>query len=147
PLAGAVISALGFTSAFAVSDKSGRFTLRDLQSGPYLVRAHLQGYVPARARIVQVASSAADMTIALTRSPDASDHPRVLQAGVTGDAADTAPPDDTDTEDTSAIAWRLRHMPRSVLKNVDTAVTPADNHGSFIGRSASVPSPAAASPR
>src|SRR5258708_34479213 len=45
PLAGAVISALGSTSAFAVSDKSGRFTLRDLQSGPYLVRAHLQGYV------------------------------------------------------------------------------------------------------
>src|SRR5579872_4591959 len=41
PLAGAVISALGSTSAFAISDKSGRFTLRDLQSGPYLLRAHL----------------------------------------------------------------------------------------------------------
>src|SRR5579871_1801709 len=54
PLAGAVISALGSSSAFAVSDKNGRFTLRDLPRGPYLVRAHLSGYVSARARIIQV---------------------------------------------------------------------------------------------
>ena len=33
PLAGAVISALGGTSAFAVSDHDGRFTLRDLPAG------------------------------------------------------------------------------------------------------------------
>ena len=37
PLAGAVISALGGTSAFAVSDRNGRFTLRELPAGPYLV--------------------------------------------------------------------------------------------------------------
>ena len=145
PLAGAVISALGSTSAFAVSDKNGRFTLRDLQSGPYLVRAHLQGYVPNRARIVQVTSSAADITIALTRVQDAADHPQVLQAGVGGDT-DASQPDDTDAEGTSAIAWRLRHMPRSVLKNVDAAVIPVDNHGSFMGGSAAMLSRAAESP-
>src|SRR4030095_15871140 len=53
PLAGAVISALGGASAFAVTDRNGRFALRDLPAGPYLVRAHLQGYASARARIGQ----------------------------------------------------------------------------------------------
>ncbi len=52
PIEGAVVSALGSTSAFAVSDRDGRFTLRNLPAGPYLVRAHLQGYLPARGRIM-----------------------------------------------------------------------------------------------
>jgi hypothetical protein len=146
PLAGVVVSALGSTSAFAVSDKNGRFTLRDLQSGPYLVRAHLQGYVSARARIIQVTASAADLTIALTRVQDESDRPRVLQAGVGGDADDSQS-DDSTSEDTSAIAWRLRHMPRSVLKDVDAAVVPPpDTRGSFLGASSGVLSRAAESP-
>ena len=37
PLQGVVISALGGTTAFAVSDRGGRFTLRELPAGPYLV--------------------------------------------------------------------------------------------------------------
>src|SRR5690348_15015294 len=45
PLRGAVVSALGATTAFAVSDHEGRYTFRDLPAGPYLVRAHLQGYL------------------------------------------------------------------------------------------------------
>src|SRR5580704_16883135 len=44
PLAGAVVSALGATSAFAVSDRTGRFDLRTLSPGPYVVRAHLIGF-------------------------------------------------------------------------------------------------------
>src|SRR6266566_1631787 len=79
PLAGVVVSALGGTSAFAVSDRSGRFVLRDLPAGPYLVRAHLQGYVPARARIVQITTSPRDISIALTKVA-AADQPAVLQA-------------------------------------------------------------------
>ena len=146
PLAGAVISALGSTSAFAVSDKNGRFTLRDLQSGPYLVRAYLSGYVSARARVLQVSSSAADITIALTRVGDSADRPRVLQAGVDGDADDSPAPDDTDPVDTSAIAWRLRHMPRSVLKDVDAADVPVDARGSFMGTPGGMLSRAAESP-
>jgi hypothetical protein len=146
PLAGVVVSALGSTSAFAISDKGGRFTLRDLQSGPYLVRAHLQGYVSARARIVQVTSSASDITLALTRVQDGSDRPRVLQAGVSGETGDDAQSDGATTEDTSVIAWRLRHMPRSVLKDVDAAVVPADNRGSFMGGPGGVFSRAAETP-
>ena len=42
PIAGAVVSAVGSTSVFAVSGEDGRFTFRSLPAGPYLVRAHLQ---------------------------------------------------------------------------------------------------------
>src|SRR3954463_10990265 len=41
--AGATVSALGASSAFAVSDRSGRFEMRTLSPGPYLLRAHLAG--------------------------------------------------------------------------------------------------------
>src|SRR6267378_2034366 len=54
PIAGAMVSALGATTAFAVSDRSGRFELRTLSPGPYLVRAHLSGFVAARGQVVDV---------------------------------------------------------------------------------------------
>ena len=135
PLAGVVISALGGTSGFAVSDRNGRFVLRDLPAGPYLVRAHLQGYAPARARIVQVSTSPHDISIALTRVNGKSDPPQVLQAGIGGadeQATDDSTAGDTDTEDHSELAWRLRHLRRSVLKDVNTAVLPDDNDSSFM---------------
>jgi hypothetical protein len=133
PLPGAVISALGGTSAFAVSDRNGRFILRELPAGPYLVRAHLQGYAPARARVVQVTTSPRDISIALTKVTDTSDQPPVLQAGLAGvDSQEPAASDETDTEDHSEIAWRLRHLRRSVLKDVNTAVIPPANDGFFM---------------
>jgi hypothetical protein len=133
PLAGVVVSALGGASAFAVSDRTGHFVLRDLPAGPYLVRAHLQGYAPARARIVQVATSSRDISIAMTKVTGRSDQPQVLQAGIAavdGDAASTA--DAGDTEDHSELAWRLRHSRRSVLKDLDTAILPAGNDASLM---------------
>ena len=39
PLDGVVISALGSTTAFAISDKAGQFTLKQLPPGPYVLRA------------------------------------------------------------------------------------------------------------
>ncbi|HEY3092683.1 MAG TPA: TonB-dependent receptor [Vicinamibacterales bacterium] len=133
PLAGVVISALGGTSAFAVSDRSGHFVLRDLPAGPYLVRAHLQGYTPTRARIVQVTTASRDISIALTKVTGKSDEPQVLEAGVAGvdgDAESTS--GEADTEDHSELAWRLRHIRRSVLRDVDGGVLPAVNEGSFM---------------
>ena len=145
PLAGAVVSALGSTSAFAVSARDGRFSLRDLPLGPYLVRAHLQGYVPARAQIVQVTTAPHDIVIALTRVRGASDQPQVLQAGVDGvDAVEAAP---ADTEDLSEIAWRLRHLKRSVLRDVDGAIVPTGGDGgSFMENSLAALAHAAGSP-
>src|SRR5262245_48502048 len=131
PVANAVISALGSTSAFAVSDRNGRFTLRDLPLGPYLVQAHLQGYVPARARIIQVTTSMRDISIGMTRAQPEGGPPQVLQAGLgAGDPVDPAAT--TDTEDHSELAWRLRHAKRSVLKDVDDGVIPAEDDGSFV---------------
>ena len=52
PLDGAVISALGGTTAFAVSDRTGQYTLRQLPPGPYLVRVHLAGFLAARSSMV-----------------------------------------------------------------------------------------------
>ena len=48
PVAGATVSALGASTAFAVSDRSGRFEMRTLSPGPYLLRAHLTGFVASR---------------------------------------------------------------------------------------------------
>jgi hypothetical protein len=148
PLAGVVISALGGTSAFAVSDRNGHFVLRDLPAGPYLVRAHLQGYAPASARIVQVSTAPHDISIALIRVAGKADPPQVLQAGVGAgeDQADESASSDTDTEDHSELAWRLRHLRRSVLKDVNTAVLPADNDTSFMEGSLAALAKAVGSP-
>src|ERR1700738_4054535 len=80
PLAGAVVSALGATTAFAVSERTGRFELRTLSPGPYLVRAHLTGFVASRGQIVDVhPSSRASSSIALHHLSTASP---VLEAGL-----------------------------------------------------------------
>ena len=66
PVAGAMVSALGATTAFAVSDRIGRFELRTLSPGPYLGRAHRTGFVASRAQVVDVRPSArASSSIAL----------------------------------------------------------------------------------
>ena len=57
PVAGAMVSALGATTAFALSDRSGRFELRTLSPGPYLVRAHLTGFVASRGQVIEVRAS------------------------------------------------------------------------------------------
>src|SRR5947209_1627589 len=68
PVAGAMVSALGATNAFATSDRGGRFELRTLSPGPYLVRAHLSGYVGSRGQIVDVRpSTRTSSSIALRR--------------------------------------------------------------------------------
>src|SRR5437899_8386324 len=66
PVAGATVSALGASSAFAVSDRGGRFEMRTLSPGPYLLRAHLAGFVASRGQVVDVRPSArASSSIAL----------------------------------------------------------------------------------
>ena len=123
PLAGAVVSAIGSDSAFAVSDRDGRFTFRTLPHGPYVVRAHLQGYLPARARLIQVGTSAhSAFTITLVKRSESADAPPVLAAsvgalGVGGAEPQAAEPEPADTHEHDELAWRLRHLKRSVLKD------------------------------
>ena len=72
PVAGATVSAFGTTSAFAVTDRAGRFELRTLSPGPYLVRAHSSGFMASRGQLVDVRPSARSASsIALRHSPTA----------------------------------------------------------------------------
>jgi hypothetical protein len=142
PLVGAVVSAIGSASAFAVSDREGRFTFRTLPPGPYLVRAHLQGYLPARPRLMQIGTSArGDFTLTLVKRSEAADTPAVLAAGIgpiDDDAAEQ--PDNDATHEHDELSWRLRHLRRSVLKaegervpGLDTSFAP-DNPLFGLGR-------------
>ena len=153
PVVGATVSALGASTAFAVSDRAGKFEMRTLSPGPYLVRAHLSGFVASRAQVIDVRPSArASSSIALRRV-NAVNTPvsyPVLAAGV-GAAPDApAPPADAagtanatgskGDDDHGELAWRLRHARRTVLKDatvpedvVAAADTPKSN-GGFDGQ-------------
>lgn len=150
PLAGVVVSALGSTSAFAVSDRQGRFTFRDITYGPYLVRAHLQDHLAARAALVQVNRASETMsTVVLTRRAAADEPAPVLAAGVgpTEGAPAVAAVVETKDHDHGEVAWRLRHLKRSVLKDVDAGlVTASDDGGSLLGDTLSGLGRAAGSP-
>src|SRR5687768_15702575 len=128
PLAGVVVSAVGATALFATTDAHGKFAFRNLSLGPYLVRAHLQGYVPAKARVIQVGAGQAPVHV-LSLTPTATPEPsKVLTAGVGGTGA--AAPGEHDHDER---AWWLRHAKRSVLKESEetVAVTGLDNDSLF----------------
>jgi hypothetical protein len=126
PLEGAIVSALGATSIYAVSDREGRFVFRNVQPGTYVVRAHLQGYTPARGRVIQVGTSnGTPVSITLYRGTSSASEelPPVLAAGtgpVTGGLGRDAEENDAkapgEDDDHAEVAWRLRHSKRSVLK-------------------------------
>lgn len=121
PLDGVVISALGGTTAFAVSDTFGQFSLRQLPPGPYLVRAHLQGFLAARSTMVNVRPAARSASKFTLRRIGAADEPRIVEAALGATAID-APATTTakaDGRDESEFAWRLRHLKRGVLKEAE----------------------------
>lgn len=125
PLAGAVVSAVGATSAFAVSERDGTFSLRNLPAGPYLLRAHLQGYIPTRGRIVQVNGAARNVSaISLTRNAEGQSEPQILEAGVgtSSTSGEASVVEEPEAHDQGEVAWRLRHSKRSVLKDADFGV-------------------------
>ena len=148
PLAGAMVSALGSTVAFALTNRDGRFLLESLPPGAYAVRIHLDGFVPAPRQLVDVRPSSPSMvSVALRALGEAGASAMgtpILAAGVlplegATMAANGAAGGDTDQSET---AWRLRHVKRSVLKSVDEPVQRADGRaatgdgsgGSFLGR-------------
>ncbi|MEP7119184.1 MAG: TonB-dependent receptor [Acidobacteriota bacterium] len=109
PIGGAVVSALGGATAFAVTDRAGAYSLAALPPGPYVVRAHHDGFAGARGTLINVRpASRAPSSFTLRRTDDA---PNVVVAGVAADA-----PAETAARDESPLAWRLRRLTRSVLK-------------------------------
>jgi hypothetical protein len=127
-IANVVVSATGATTTIAVTDKSGRFEFGPLAPGPYLLRAHLTGYVAPRGVTVHVnANGQATSAITLSRNQATP----ILAAGIggglstaTADVPEVAPvasSDDADRnppDDHSETTWRIRHARRSVLKDV-----------------------------
>ena len=68
PVVGAMVSALGTSTAFAMTDRGGRFEMRTLSPGPYLIRAHLAGFIASRGQLVDVRpSTRVSSSIALRR--------------------------------------------------------------------------------
>ena len=142
PLDGAVISALGGTTAFAVSDKTGHYSLKQLPPGPYLVRVHLPGFLAARSAMVNVRPSTRSGSSFKLRREGSDAVPRITEAsvGAVGAAPATGEPRSGDRDETE-LAWRLRHLKRGVLRDAQTlAGIPQDddwfitNSFEFLGR-------------
>ncbi len=131
PLDGVVVSAIGGSTSFAVTDRDGRYTLNKLMPGPYLVRAHLEGYLPARSSMVTVRPSSLTLsTFTMRRAGPASD-PRVARAGL--GVTDTDPATPGGSRDDSEVAWRLRHLKRSILRDTTAfADIPAEEEEWFL---------------
>jgi TonB-dependent receptor-like protein/carboxypeptidase family protein len=123
PVAGAIVSALGTTTSVAVSDRLGHFELRTLSPGPYLLRAHLSGYLASRGQVVEVRPSARTSSlIALRRANASPAAPPVLVAGVGPAPVETPAAADGGESSGGAdnhgeLAWRLRHARRGILKD------------------------------
>ena len=84
PIGGAVVSVLGATTNFAVTDALGHYEIATLTPGPYLLRAQSRGYIAPRAQMVEIHSNVRLASSFAMRRAD--DRPQVLAAGI-GDAA------------------------------------------------------------
>lgn len=118
PVEGAVVSALGGATAFAVTDGAGQYRLSDLPAGPYVVRVHRDGYSGPRSSLVNVRASQKAPSSFTLRRTDTAAPASVQSAGVSVPDATASPRDD------SPLAWRLRRLTRSVLKEDTGAVDP-----------------------
>jgi Carboxypeptidase regulatory-like domain/TonB dependent receptor len=152
PVIGAMVSVVGRTTAAATTGVDGRYALKDLPYGPYVLSVHSRGYWQSRGRTVQLtAETVSAPTVQLARAstdkipvtsqtpassvrtsvktqlagfgdfgaapapaPAASETGATTAPAVEATAGDTQESDGTDTGET---AWRLRHLPRSILKD------------------------------
>lgn len=135
PLAGATVTALGATSASTMTDLRGRYVLRMLPPGAYLVRAQAEGFLPSRRQLVDVRPNVyARHVVALQRASlgvsagarARADDPTLMAAALyrppavqEPDLAGDLPAGASGSDDRSETAWRLRHLKRTVLKDTD----------------------------
>jgi hypothetical protein len=171
PVSGAIVSAVGGRTLAGTTDAKGRCTLAELPAGEYLVRVHRAGFGTANSLVVRVtAGTTASHDVVLKplrgTAPDGPAAAAILAAGFSSagvlpaPAADAngsvADPADAKDHDHSELAWRLRHLRRSVLQDaVDQAVIDRDGDGgheddedgiagTFFGRAMTAPARAAA---
>jgi len=135
PLSGAMVSALGATTALAVTDGRGRFAIDALPPGQYIVRVHLPGFLSMRRENIRVGGAPAmldriqlhraDHAIGTSGSNETVGRP-ILAAGLEIPQGDAAAPDAGEDHPHSETAWRLRHVKRSVLKDSGEVVSILD---------------------
>jgi hypothetical protein len=151
PVAGAMVSVVGRATAVATTDRDGRFALRELPFGPYVLSVHSRGYWQSRGRTIQLTDKKiAVPEIQLSRvTSDRSSAVTADNAPKTASVAPTqlagfgldeavpvaAPPEtkiaDDKTEPEGETAWRLRHLPRSILKEAAEGAVWTENRPDF----------------
>jgi TonB dependent receptor-like, beta-barrel/Carboxypeptidase regulatory-like domain len=115
-IGGAIVVAVGRTLATVKSDVGGRFRMA-LPAGEYVLRASRSGYVSTYREAVLVRTSApVERTITLRRTTEPAR--RILTAGLAGATPVPLGDDPATDEGQSEAAWRLRHLPRTVLRQV-----------------------------
>ena len=160
PVPNVVVSALGAVTTIAVSDSSGQFQFGGLAPGPYLVRAHLAGYMAPRAQMVQVRPSARAVSATGLRREGvapvlasgvglsaltAAEAPTTSQAAEVDGTTGSTTAATTVNDDHSETPWRIRHGRRGVLKDAtlpEQMLVDADEPSvptSFVGQIAGSP--------
>jgi hypothetical protein len=135
PVDGAMVSAIGASTTFAIADRNGKFEFGALTPGSYLLRAHRAGFAASRTVAVEVrAGGRVSSTISLRKAD-----PQILAAGVglIGTVEPDARPENAtgpgtsgepagNVDDQSETAWRIRHARRGILKDTDLALIADD---------------------
>jgi hypothetical protein len=156
PVAGAVVSVVGRRIATGITDQSGKCMFVSLPPGDYLVRVHRAGYVPASSQLVLAAPGVGTAWSFVLREqpavflePIPKEQPRqVYAAGFVGEEptlrpTSEAPAVDGD-DDHDEVAWRIRHMKRSVLKDATGQAVIDDAGGEGLEDAGSTFDPVAA---
>jgi hypothetical protein len=142
PVVGAMVSVVGRTTAAATTDREGRYALRELPYGPYILSVHSRGYFKSRGRTVQLTTSKVSIPeiqlelAGARKAPASAAEPaadaatvQVTQLAGFGLKASEIAPVPVDTEDEIAeegeTAWRVRHLPRSILKDAASGAAEA----------------------
>ena len=144
PVAGAIVSVVGRRIATGTTDQSGKCLFVSLPPGDYLVRVQRPGYVPASSQLVLAAAGVGTAwSFVLKEQPTVflepipKEQPRqVYAAGFVGEEptlgpTNAAPANDGD-DDHGEVAWRIRHMKRSVLKDATDQSAIDDGEGSGL---------------
>jgi hypothetical protein len=138
-ITGASVLAMGETLAMVRTDDRGRFTLR-VPPGDYVLRATREGYISRYREPVRItAGEPVTRVITLTRAnASASTTPLQLagmgaavpEAATPEPAAAAEPPAAASEGSHSEAAWRLRHLPRTVLRDQSPMVAIWDDDAS-----------------
>jgi hypothetical protein len=145
PLGDAMVSALSpLSSRMVTTDARGHFRIDALPTGVYVLRIHRNGFMSARREGVRVNASGANTdvdAIRLRRDEGGPGARPILAAGLDAPGGDSTSGDSGDNH--SEVAWRLRHIKRSVLKDDGEVVSVLDANadeplpaptGSLFGR-------------